>query len=65
MSLIALRSPIRCSVNLISHSWLPVEELTDVGIQCPVYVECVPALWPVRPVHRAGFAGSETRMRTP
>ncbi|OUG69577.1 hypothetical protein AT994_004589, partial [Klebsiella pneumoniae] len=22
MSLITLRSPIRCSVNLISHSWL-------------------------------------------
>jgi hypothetical protein len=26
MSLITLRSPIRCSVNLISHSWLTLSK---------------------------------------
>ncbi|QTZ89071.1 hypothetical protein GQ627_004725 [Klebsiella pneumoniae] len=57
MSLITLRSPIRCSVNLISHSWLtPVKELTDVGIQYPVYVSAYQPCGQCVPVHRAGFA---------
>ncbi len=42
----------------------PVKELTDVGIQYPVYV-AYPALRPVRPVHRAGFARVRTRMENP
>ena len=66
MSLISLRSPIRCSVNLISHSWLtPVEERLMSASRYPVYVgayqpvaECVQCIVLASP-------GLNPRMRTP
>src|SRR5258707_10942404 len=32
------RSPMRCSTNLMNHSWLTVEERADVGVQYPVHL---------------------------
>src|SRR3954468_20669793 len=32
------RSPTRCSTNLMSHSWLTVEERADVSVQYPVHL---------------------------